>query len=197
MALKFKKPKQYFVDNCYLENLNSLKKTFAFLNPSWAALKYFDEQEFLNIVQGEARLTTAAAIGRKPKVLTIPEKLYKNAGYDSSSASVYSAHSAYSVGSMFKQQTNHQHTHSKKSDSVSTSSSGTESCVRISAKNLSGLDILSTNINEAAGTAFSNCACGMTQPKQHPFDQSHAVEDLAWPNVELLPRSTTPPTHSP
>ncbi|KAI7888571.1 uncharacterized protein EV154DRAFT_425564 [Mucor mucedo] len=162
------------------QNLNSLKRTFAFLNPSWAALKYFDEQEFLNIVQGEAKLSTTAAIGRKPKVLNLPEKFYKNA--DSSSSS-----SVYSVGSIFKQQTNHQQTHSKSSDST-----GTETSVRISAKNLSGSDIISTNINEAAGIAFSNCTCGMTQTKQHTSDQSHVVEDLAWPQVELKPRPLTP-----
>lgn len=93
------------------------------------------------------------------------------------------------MGSIFKQQTNHQQTHSKKSDST-----GTESCVRISAKNLSGSDIISTNINEAAGIAFSNCTCGMTQSKQHTSDQSHAVEDLDWPQIELQPRPLAPST---
>lgn len=155
------------------------------MNPSWAALKYFDEQEFLNIVQGEAKLSTTAAIGRKPKVLNLPEKFYKNAG------SVNSSSSVYSVGSIFKQQTNQQQIHSRRSIPDSISSTGSEKCVRISAKNLSGSDIISTNINEAAGIAFSNCTCGITQPEQHISNPIHDVEDLAWPNIELKQRPTT------
>ncbi|KAL0143998.1 hypothetical protein V8B55DRAFT_1482594 [Mucor lusitanicus] len=53
------------------QHLNTFKKAFSFLNPSWAALKYFDEKEFLNLVQGEARLTTTAAIGKKPRTLDL------------------------------------------------------------------------------------------------------------------------------
>ncbi|KAI8875141.1 hypothetical protein K501DRAFT_135305, partial [Backusella circina FSU 941] len=59
-----------------LEHINAFKKTFAFLNHTWAALKYFDEGEFLNIVQGEVS-PTSNAIGKKPKVLDLPRKIKK------------------------------------------------------------------------------------------------------------------------
>ncbi|KAG1218554.1 hypothetical protein G6F35_008222 [Rhizopus arrhizus] len=55
------------------QQLGSLRKTFSFLNPSWAALKYFDEKEFLHIVQGETKSSVPAAVGRKPKALDLPK----------------------------------------------------------------------------------------------------------------------------
>ncbi|KAI9274459.1 hypothetical protein BDA99DRAFT_497542 [Phascolomyces articulosus] len=53
------------------QKLGMLKKRFAFLNPSWAALKYFDEQQFLKMVQGEAG-SSSQALGRMPRRLTLP-----------------------------------------------------------------------------------------------------------------------------
>ncbi|KAG1215502.1 hypothetical protein G6F69_000942 [Rhizopus microsporus] len=53
--------------------LSAFKKTFSFLNPTWAALKYFDEKEFLEIVQGEARVVKTA-VGKKPKILGLSGK---------------------------------------------------------------------------------------------------------------------------
>ncbi|KAI9497800.1 hypothetical protein BDB00DRAFT_916219 [Zychaea mexicana] len=53
------------------QKLGMLKKRFAFLNPSWAALKYFDEQQFLKMVQGEAA-SSSQALGRMPRRLTLP-----------------------------------------------------------------------------------------------------------------------------
>lgn len=56
-----------------LGQLSAFKKTFSFLNPTWAALKYFDEKEFLEIVQGEARVVKTA-VGKKPKILGLSGK---------------------------------------------------------------------------------------------------------------------------
>ncbi|KAI8145842.1 hypothetical protein BJV82DRAFT_554763 [Fennellomyces sp. T-0311] len=53
------------------QKLGMLKKRFAFLNPSWAALKYFDEQQFLKMVQGESA-NSSTVIGRMPRRLTLP-----------------------------------------------------------------------------------------------------------------------------
>lgn len=53
-----------------LEKLGGLKKTFSFLNSSWAALKYFDEQQFLQLVQGQQLYNTNGVIGRLPRLLT-------------------------------------------------------------------------------------------------------------------------------
>ncbi|KAG0167927.1 hypothetical protein DFQ30_005515 [Apophysomyces sp. BC1015] len=53
------------------QQLGLFKKTFAFLNPNWAALKSFDEQQFLRIVQGEAA-ASSLAIGKMPKYLEAP-----------------------------------------------------------------------------------------------------------------------------
>jgi hypothetical protein len=55
-----------------LENLNSIKKRFSFLNPSWAALKYFDEQQFLRIVQGQGSINSSQVLGRLPRKLELP-----------------------------------------------------------------------------------------------------------------------------
>ncbi|KAI8088774.1 uncharacterized protein BX664DRAFT_279352 [Halteromyces radiatus] len=52
------------------QKLGSFKKAFSFLNPSWAALKYFDEQQFLQLVQGQLLYTTHGVIGRLPRLLT-------------------------------------------------------------------------------------------------------------------------------
>ncbi|KAI8344174.1 hypothetical protein BC941DRAFT_407966 [Chlamydoabsidia padenii] len=52
------------------QKLNGLKKAFSFLNPSWAALKYFDEQQFLQLVQGQQLYNTHGVIGRLPRLLT-------------------------------------------------------------------------------------------------------------------------------
>lgn len=55
-----------------IENLNSIKKRFSFLNPSWAALKYFDEQQFLKIVQGQGSINSSQVLGRLPRKLNLP-----------------------------------------------------------------------------------------------------------------------------
>ncbi|CAO3642813.1 unnamed protein product [Cunninghamella echinulata] len=52
------------------QKLGKFKKVFSFLNPSWAALKYFDEQQFLQLVQGQRLYTTHGVIGRLPRLLT-------------------------------------------------------------------------------------------------------------------------------
>ncbi|KAI8352895.1 hypothetical protein BD560DRAFT_357841 [Blakeslea trispora] len=56
------------------QNLNALKKRFSFLNPSWAALKYFDEQQFLKIVQGQGTIHSSQVLGRLPRKLDLPSK---------------------------------------------------------------------------------------------------------------------------
>lgn len=40
------------------------------MNSSWAALKYFDEQQFLQLVQGQQLYNTNGVIGRLPRLLT-------------------------------------------------------------------------------------------------------------------------------
>jgi len=50
------------------ESLNLLQKSGAFMSPHWAALKQFDEHQFLKLVSGESRLA-ASVIGRFPKKL--------------------------------------------------------------------------------------------------------------------------------
>lgn len=55
-----------------VENLNTIKKKFSFLNPSWAALKYFDEQQFLRIVQGQGSINSSQVLGRLPRRLNLP-----------------------------------------------------------------------------------------------------------------------------
>jgi hypothetical protein len=52
--------------------LNTIKKKFSFLNPSWAALKYFDEQQFLRIVQGQGSIHSSQVLGRFPRKLDLP-----------------------------------------------------------------------------------------------------------------------------
>ncbi|CEI93543.1 hypothetical protein RMCBS344292_07775 [Rhizopus microsporus] len=56
------------------QNLNMIKKKFSFLNPSWAALKYFDEQQFLRIVQGQGSINSSQVLGKFPRKLDLPQK---------------------------------------------------------------------------------------------------------------------------
>ncbi|KAI7870036.1 hypothetical protein BDF14DRAFT_1778675 [Spinellus fusiger] len=53
------------------QNLNRLKKKFAFLNLSWAALKYFNETQFMNIVQGQSGISSHT-LGKLPRRLALP-----------------------------------------------------------------------------------------------------------------------------
>ncbi|KAI9019401.1 hypothetical protein CLU79DRAFT_758665 [Phycomyces nitens] len=53
------------------QSLNILKKKFSFLNPSWAALKYFNETQFTRIVQGQGGLSSHI-LGRLPRRLMLP-----------------------------------------------------------------------------------------------------------------------------
>ncbi|CDH54154.1 pyridine nucleotide-disulfide oxidoreductasefamily protein [Lichtheimia corymbifera JMRC:FSU:9682] len=53
------------------QRLGLLKKKFAFLNPAWAALKLFDEQQYLRMVQGEA-MNSSQVFGRMPRKLGLP-----------------------------------------------------------------------------------------------------------------------------
>ncbi|CAO3675391.1 unnamed protein product [Umbelopsis ramanniana] len=52
------------------ENLSTFKKAFSFLTPHWAALKQFDETQFLSLVSGESQWSSSV-IGRLPKKLML------------------------------------------------------------------------------------------------------------------------------
>jgi hypothetical protein len=52
----------------YIDELSGWKKSFSFLHSGWARLKFFDEQQFLQIVAGEAN-TAKKPIGRLPRTL--------------------------------------------------------------------------------------------------------------------------------
>ncbi|KAI7872825.1 hypothetical protein BDF14DRAFT_1960819 [Spinellus fusiger] len=67
------------------QNTSTIKRTFAFLNPTWAALKNFDEQQFLKIVQGEAA-ACSLAVGRKPKKLDVVKQPISRTGSFSSNS---------------------------------------------------------------------------------------------------------------
>ncbi|KAI8370073.1 hypothetical protein EDC96DRAFT_606765 [Choanephora cucurbitarum] len=90
------------------QNLNALKKRFSFLNPSWAALKYFDEQQFLKIVQGQGTIHSSQVLGRLPRKLDLPSKstsLLQHARAMSTNSSVSSkasrqTHSASTISNL-------------------------------------------------------------------------------------------------
>ncbi|CDH51427.1 pyridine nucleotidedisulfide oxidoreductasedomain containing protein [Lichtheimia corymbifera JMRC:FSU:9682] len=50
------------------KNMDKIKKYLGFLNPTWAALKCYDEQEYLQMVQGESSPMTQP-FGRLPRTL--------------------------------------------------------------------------------------------------------------------------------
>ncbi|CAO3592019.1 unnamed protein product [Absidia cylindrospora] len=50
------------------ESLSTWKKSFAFLHSNWAALKYFDESQFLQLVAGETN-APKKLLGRMPRYL--------------------------------------------------------------------------------------------------------------------------------
>lgn len=192
--------KQIFNISFFKESLSPFKKTFAFLNPSWAALKYFDEKEFLNIVQGEANLATSSAIGKKPRVLDLPDTYYRDfAENRSSSASIKSSNS--SIYFQNQQQTNDHHNNTqntKKSsptsttspDTLSPSPSSSENILRVSATNLSGSDIITTNNQTEmtlSNTVVQNpCLCSYSNLKRTKVTchspSSTLPEDLNWPS---------------
>lgn len=155
--------------------MSNFKKTFAFLNPTWAALKYFDEKEFLNIVQGEAKLSTTA-IGKKPSRLNlnVPDTFYRNSSC---------SNSTYSVSSIFKQQTN---AHIKKGtaeSSFSLASSTSEAHLHVSATNMSGSDMVTTT-NEIcdATVAALSCSCSTKHLKRHNIG---AIQDVSATDLSL------------
>ena len=79
------------------EKLGMLKKRFAFLNPSWAALKYFDETQFLKMVQGES--ASSSALGRMPRRLTLPSNYASSLVSQTSSMSLNSTYRQPSISS--------------------------------------------------------------------------------------------------
>jgi hypothetical protein len=130
------------------QHLNSFKKAFSFLNPTWAALKYFDEKEFLNIVQGEAKLTTTSAIGKKPSILDLD-----NEG-ESDGCSILSVNSIFNHHHQQHQQQQQQTKKKTTSlspcvhDSALSTQSSIEVPLEISTTNLSGSDIISSQHQE-------------------------------------------------
>ncbi|KAI9485875.1 MAG: hypothetical protein EXX96DRAFT_546841 [Benjaminiella poitrasii] len=52
------------------KSLSYIERKLAFLNPTWQVLKYFNEKQFLKIVQETSK--NSKIIGRLPKVLSIP-----------------------------------------------------------------------------------------------------------------------------
>ncbi|KAL9559520.1 hypothetical protein PS6_000732 [Mucor atramentarius] len=169
------------------QHLNTFKKAFSFLNPSWAALKYFDEKEFLNLVQGEARLTTKAAIGKKPSILDLD----RNSSSDSCSIlSVNSIISHHHILPHQQQQTK------KKTTSLApcmpnrtlSIQSTIEVPLEISATNMSGSDIISTQHRDnvlflaaasvstpALSTQRSSCACTFTSNELKPRPSTDVI----------------------
>ncbi|KAG2175180.1 hypothetical protein INT44_007668, partial [Umbelopsis vinacea] len=59
------------------ENLTSFKKAFSFLSPNWAALKQFDETQFLSLVSGESQWSSSV-IGTLPKKLMLDKRQSAN-----------------------------------------------------------------------------------------------------------------------
>lgn len=51
------------------KSMDKIKKYLGFLNPTWAALKCYDEQEYLQMVQGESSSPITQPFGRLPRTL--------------------------------------------------------------------------------------------------------------------------------
>ncbi|KAI7882666.1 FAD/NAD(P)-binding domain-containing protein [Lichtheimia hyalospora FSU 10163] len=66
------------------KNMDKIKKYLGFLNPTWAALKYYDEHEYLQMVQGE-HCPMTQAFGRPPRILCkhpeSPNRFMKTASF--------------------------------------------------------------------------------------------------------------------
>ncbi|KAI8992508.1 hypothetical protein BDB01DRAFT_717517 [Pilobolus umbonatus] len=151
------------------QKLSHFKKTFAFLNPTWAALKYFDENEFLEIVLGESRVS-ATAIGKKPKVLGLPH------------TSKRSDHSLLAC----KNKHTHQH-HISQRKTLMPYEGSNEAVLSISATNLYGSDILACpcrNDSEIDATTIME-----SQPPS-PTSITKSSDYLNWANEKLKPRPT-------
>ncbi|CEP19547.1 hypothetical protein [Parasitella parasitica] len=166
------------------QHLNAFKKTFSFLNPTWAALKYFDESEFLKLVQGEARQATSSAIGRKPGVLALDKNNH-----------------LLCIDRVVNHQRHQQQQTAKKttslapsmhSQALSTLSTVEMLPLEISATNLSGSDVISTQQHANTGSgnsrafpppAFSSlpkgsscCACSLqTNLLAPPHQQTYLL----------------------
>ncbi|KAG0179682.1 hypothetical protein DFQ29_001754 [Apophysomyces sp. BC1021] len=82
------------------KKLSSFMRKFSFLNPHWTALKYFDEQQFVKVVQD--RTKAASVVGRLPRKLplrlgrptpsqsSLPYSVRTHIGYDMSCRSLAS-----------------------------------------------------------------------------------------------------------
>ncbi|KAI7902737.1 uncharacterized protein BX663DRAFT_510308 [Cokeromyces recurvatus] len=121
--------------------LNPLKKFFAFLSPTWAALKGFDEIEFINIVQGESSFMSKG-IGRKPKVLGLPNTLYKR---NSSIDAIYPENHSNSNVSYKKRVASLSPSESIKRASLI---NGHDLLLQVYSTNLSGSDVLYNEVTE-------------------------------------------------
>lgn len=175
------------------QHLNSFKKTFSFLNPTWAALKYFDEKEFLNIVQGEAKLTTRTAIGKKPSVLELD---------DSRDSDSYSMSSVNSLINHHHQQQQIKKKTTLLSPCMHNRALSTQS-LEISTTNLSGSDIISIQHQglqffppptESTSSTYlqvkkrPSCSCALKMNDLKPRPSTDALPKESQQQTCLLPR---------
>ncbi|KAL9554934.1 hypothetical protein MBANPS3_002591 [Mucor bainieri] len=176
------------------QHLNTFKKAFSFLNPSWAALKYFDEKEFLNLVQGEAKLATTAAIGKKPRMLDLD----RSSGSDSCSIlSVNSIISHHHLMQHQQQQQTKKKTTSLKpylhNRTLSTHST-VEVPLEISATNMSGSDIISIQHQDSvlfppSAPVTSVSAPTLSPPQRPPCACSYTSNQLKpRPSTDVIPK---------
>ncbi|GAN02637.1 pyridine nucleotidedisulfide oxidoreductase domain containing protein [Mucor ambiguus] len=173
------------------QHLNTFKKAFSFLNPSWAALKYFDEKEFLNLVQGEAKLTTTAAIGKKPRMLDLDRN-----SNNSDSCSILSVNSIISHHHLLQQQQQQQQTKMKTTslkpcthNRTLSTHSAVEVPLEISATNMSGSDIISTQPQDQALFPFSAPVASVSAPDLSQSQKSSCA--CSYTSNQLKPRPST------
>lgn len=143
-----------------IEKLNIFQKSFSFLNPTWAALKFFDEKEFMEMVQGNTTsFTSSLAIGKKPKLLYLPESYYTSTAFTTNTShpdnnnkhnQKSDSHSilSFNMTHPIRQASTHS---PKKSSTILTPSLHSRASSRntvdlhVSTTNLSGSDILSVH----------------------------------------------------
>ncbi|KAI9322529.1 hypothetical protein BX666DRAFT_2109025 [Dichotomocladium elegans] len=104
------------------QKLGLLKKKFAFLNPAWAALKLFDEKQFLRMVQGES-MGSSHGIGRLPRRLLLPIDGVNSLSRSTSSLSLSNLERIPSLQRQYnspmpKQSRSYAHTSSRTSNSL-------------------------------------------------------------------------------
>ncbi|KAI9313217.1 hypothetical protein BX666DRAFT_1980726 [Dichotomocladium elegans] len=152
------------------QKLGMLKKKFAFLNPAWAALKLFDEQQYLKMVQGEA-LHSCGVIGKMPRRLTLPARYAPNYA-----PNLTAAIKALAIEEGDEEPVNLQQSQSSKTPSTGTMTKAALEKCKLSG-NLTSSTSVATGVSKYASSSSSNLSsCTVSSSSSSSSSSSESIK---------------------